>query len=307
MERKTTQEQATPRRFRSIIESRFSSVEDLAAFDGERVRARRLLQSFPELVVLEGACDHTLNLSLGGTFAVERYDGSRLNHRISRPHTVTVLPAGHSNGWRAPGLVDVLQIYIDDDVIRQLAEVEFDLDPARIRILDLIEVEDVFVRALAPVILHEMESKLHRSRILLDSFDVMLAGHLLRGYSNVGRRFFRNARTSSGQHEDQKVAQARGYLEERLDEDIRLNEVANHVGLSTFRLSRLFKANVGVTPYQYLLQRRIARAQELLAKGDMPLAGIAYACGFASQSHMTDIFREKLAITPGRYRKEVRS
>ncbi|MEM7710434.1 MAG: AraC family transcriptional regulator [Pseudomonadota bacterium] len=39
----------------------------------------------------------------------------------------------------------------------------------------------------------------------------------------------------------------------------------------------------------------------------MRLAEIAYACGFASQSHMTDVFREKLGVTPGRYRKEVRS
>ena len=44
----------------------------------------------------------------------------------------------------------------------------------------------------------------------------------------------------------------------------------------------------------------------MLAVGERDLADVAHACGFVSQSHMTDVFRKKLGVTPGRYRKEVR-
>ena len=85
-----------------------------------------------------------------------------------------------------------------------------------------------------------------------------------------------------------------------------MKELASLLGRPAARFLVDFKATTGQTPYQYVLSRRIARAQELLSAGEMPLAEVAYACGFASQSHMTDVFRQKLGVTPGRYRKEVR-
>ncbi len=97
------------------------------------------------------------------------------------------------------------------------------------------------------------------------------------------------------------------FIEDRLETPLRLHDLSNAIGCAQVHLAAAFKTATGQTPHQYVLSRRIARAQELLAAGEMPLAEIAYTCGFASQSHMTDVFREKLGVTPGRYRKEVRS
>ncbi len=96
------------------------------------------------------------------------------------------------------------------------------------------------------------------------------------------------------------------FIEANLSKNLSNTDLSGLACLPQLRFTRAFKAATGRTPHQYVLARRISRAQELLAAGDMPIVEIAYACGFASQSHMTDVFRQKIGVTPGRYRKEVR-
>lgn len=96
------------------------------------------------------------------------------------------------------------------------------------------------------------------------------------------------------------------FIEANLDQNLSNTDLASLARLPPLHFTRAFKADTNQTPHQYVLCRRIARAQEMLAAGSMPLIEIAYACGFASQSHMTDVFRHKLGVTPGRYRKEMR-
>ena len=96
------------------------------------------------------------------------------------------------------------------------------------------------------------------------------------------------------------------FIEANLDKNLSNTDLAGLARLPPMRFARAFKADTNQTPHQYVLSRRIARAQQLLAAGDMPVIEIAYSCGFASQSHMTDVFRQKLGVTPGRYRKEMR-
>lgn len=94
------------------------------------------------------------------------------------------------------------------------------------------------------------------------------------------------------------------FVEERLETGLTGTELAGLCGMSRFQFARSFKATTGQTPHAYLLERRITRARHLLETGALPLSEIAFACGFSSQSHMTDVFRQKLGVTPGRYRKE---
>lgn len=101
--------------------------------------------------------------------------------------------------------------------------------------------------------------------------------------------------------EPRAVAQARAFLEANLAEPVTLGELAGAVGLSPFHLVRVFRRAVGVPPHVYLESARIRRAQQLIAAG-APLAEVAYAVGYSSQSHFTTRFRRVIGVTPGRYR-----
>ncbi|MEM8822263.1 MAG: helix-turn-helix transcriptional regulator, partial [Pseudomonadota bacterium] len=58
-----------------------------------------------------------------------------------------------------------------------------------------------------------------------------------------------------------------------------------------------------MTPHQWLRRERLLRAQAMLSETDTPVAEVAYATGFSSQSHLTTIMRREHGVTPGAYRK----
>ena len=99
------------------------------------------------------------------------------------------------------------------------------------------------------------------------------------------------------------VAQvARDYLHAHAYEDVGLDDVAQACGVDRFRLTRAFKAAFGLAPHAYLIQLRLAKARQLLARGGSP-AQVASALGFADQSHMGRWFRRAYQLTPADYRK----
>ena len=95
-------------------------------------------------------------------------------------------------------------------------------------------------------------------------------------------------------------------IDDRMAERITVEDLARTLDMPRWTFADAFKATTGDTPHSYVTAKRIERACNLLRLGDMPLAEIAYATGFASQSHMTDTFRKALGTTPGKWRREVR-
>ncbi|MGX5218991.1 AraC family ligand binding domain-containing protein [Pseudomonas segetis] len=99
------------------------------------------------------------------------------------------------------------------------------------------------------------------------------------------------------------VAQvARDYLHANICEDIGLDDLAQACAVDRFRLTRAFKAAFGLAPHAYLIQLRLARARQLLARGELP-AQVASSLGFADQSHLGRWFRRAYQLTPADYRK----
>jgi transcriptional regulator GlxA family with amidase domain len=95
------------------------------------------------------------------------------------------------------------------------------------------------------------------------------------------------------------------YLESHLEGGASLQEMVRVAGLSTSHVVRAFKRSLGVTPRDYLLQCRVRRAQELLARTDMSVSEIGRCCGFADQSHFTRRFQERMGVTPRQYRASI--
>jgi AraC family transcriptional regulator len=81
------------------------------------------------------------------------------------------------------------------------------------------------------------------------------------------------------------------------------NAIARVAGLSKYHFGKAFRQTTGVTLHGYVLARRMRLAHELLAKSDLPLAGVAAAAGFSNQSHFTSVFSTRIGISPGAYRQ----
>ena len=102
------------------------------------------------------------------------------------------------------------------------------------------------------------------------------------------------------------VEKAKHYLSDHLTQEIRTEDIAAAVGLSSFHLSRLFKTHTGLTMREYLTKERIEAAKQLLAATDRTIPQIASLLRFCDQSYFTMVFRSQTGQTPGEYRKENR-
>ena len=75
-------------------------------------------------------------------------------------------------------------------------------------------------------------------------------------------------------------------------------------GTGTAQFLRAFKTSFGLTPYQYVLQRRIDRAKRLLASENPSLTSMALELGFASHAHFTSAFHARTGMTPSAFRRD---
>jgi AraC-like DNA-binding protein len=96
------------------------------------------------------------------------------------------------------------------------------------------------------------------------------------------------------------VARARDYLMANLAENVDLATLAGVAGLSRAHLIRVFKAETGLTPHAFMIDRRVRLARRMLLSGRAPVE-VAAASGFADQAHMTRAFKARIGTTPGSF------
>lgn len=104
---------------------------------------------------------------------------------------------------------------------------------------------------------------------------------------------------------DDLVQAAAAYFRTRLDEKIRLVEVARALGVNRTRLFEQFKRATGLTPNDFLLRARVDRARELLADRRKSVTEVAYAVGLGSSQYFSTVFRRYTGQTPGQHRQSL--
>ncbi|MFB9949113.1 helix-turn-helix transcriptional regulator [Rhizobium puerariae] len=100
-----------------------------------------------------------------------------------------------------------------------------------------------------------------------------------------------------------QVKRVEGYIRSNIDGSVRTEDLAAASRLSVSHFSKAFKQSFGISPYAYVLNKRIARAKELLLSSDESLAQIALACGMSDQAHFSRLFRNLTGETPSRWRR----
>ncbi|WP_371133363.1 helix-turn-helix domain-containing protein [Pseudomonas sp.] len=90
--------------------------------------------------------------------------------------------------------------------------------------------------------------------------------------------------TTQYQHQ-QPLQGAVYYIEEHFQEHLEQKEMAQRCGMTPFRFSRLFKQTYGVGFLEFVLCKRMEKAEELLCNSQMPVTSIAYAVGFQDPSY----------------------
>lgn len=135
--------------------------------------------------------------------------------------------------------------------------------------------------------------------LFMDQVALALHSHLISNYAGpcVDPRPLRSGLTSW------QIRRTTELIEANMASDLAIGDLARECCLSPKHFARAFRRTFGVPPYQWLQERRVDRAQQLLRKNDMPLLKIAVACGFTSQSHFTRVFTAIVGASPGAWRR----
>ncbi len=92
------------------------------------------------------------------------------------------------------------------------------------------------------------------------------------------------------------------YIEDNIEEIIKIEDIAEMLEMTKFSFLKEFKLKRGITPYQYILKKKMDYAENLLKNTDRAIIEIAFDLGFSDQSHFTNTFKKYFGVSPGKYR-----
>ena len=231
-----------------------------------------------------------------------RYEGVK---RLWPPPAgaVSVMPAGAPSQWRWRGTKGSMRVYLEPGLVTRVAAEVFDLDPARLTVLPLDNLDLPPVRATMTVVAAELASGGAGGPMSAESLANVLAVHLLRHLSALDRR----QRGRDGALPRGRLCAVVEYIEEHLDGATTLEQLAAVARLSPYHFARQFKTVTGLPPHQYVILRRVERAKQLLqTAADLSLAEVALHAGFSGQSVFCLHLKRLLGVTPRQFRMSAR-
>lgn len=100
-----------------------------------------------------------------------------------------------------------------------------------------------------------------------------------------------------------RLKRAVDYIEAQLAEPLSLAATAASTGITRMHFAAQFKQATGLRPHEYVLRRRVERAQALLVRNHLPLVEVALAVGFQTQAHFTTVFKRMVGRPPHAWRR----
>jgi AraC family transcriptional regulator len=213
---------------------------------------------------------------------------------------VEIIPAGMSSNWEILDAGTTLILQVPMSLLQQAAAAS-GLDPARIDIVSRFQMRDPQIEHIGWAVKAEIEAGSPGGRLFLDSLGLALATRLLHQHSSRSTPApVPTRRVGLG---GTRLTRLLAHIEDHLDQNLSLADIAAVAGLSASHLKTVFREATGLPVHQYVLRRRVERAQMLLREGQLPINEIALATGFAHQSHLARHMRRLFGVTPAEVKR----
>jgi AraC family transcriptional regulator len=194
------------------------------------------------------------------------------------------------------GPYDVLHLHVAKNLVAECAR---DTPGHQPPVLSAEPTRDPVVEQLARALLDARQVHASFRQLYTDSVSVAIVARLLVS----ARQANPSVRPKVAGLPRWRLMRAIDYVEAHLAEPVSLADVAAATGLTRMHFAAQFRAATGLRPHEYLLRRRIERAQELLVRTEMSVVSVAHSVGFHTQSHFTTIFKRFAGHPPQTWRR----
>jgi AraC family transcriptional regulator len=252
-----------------------------------------LITDQPGMVEFKGSPRVLVSIHVGPSVDVDcRRGGER--HRGTTVHgDVEIIPPSLPGVWELKGKDSALVLAIKLQLLNRVVE-EFGGDVRRLEVRNRFQARDAQIEYIGWALKAEMEKGYPCGRVYVDSLATALAAILVQNHSSLARPF-QAARASMPVR---KLKAVLAFIEDNLDQDLGLSEIAAVAGLSVSHFKAQFRKSVGWSAHQYLIRRRVERAAMLLRNGKLPIGQVALESGFCHQSHLATHTRRVFGLTP---------
>lgn len=100
------------------------------------------------------------------------------------------------------------------------------------------------------------------------------------------------------------VNRARAFMQENIETNIEMPEIADHLIISYSSFRHIFKQYTGIAPSQYYLNLKIQRAKDMLKSSSASIKEISYILHFDTPEYFTKLFKKKTGLTPSQFREQ---
>jgi AraC family transcriptional regulator len=203
----------------------------------------------------------------------------------------------HVGEWVGLMNVSHLQLGISDEALMACSDGaygEVELRPSR-------KFADPRLSAMVAAVHAEMVAGFPSGRLFLDSVEQAMAVTLVNGHAVRHRP----AQVYRGGLGSARLRRIKELVHARMEDDLSLDDMAQSVGLSTAHFARMFRKSTGETPHQFVLRQRLERSKAMLRAPYARVLDVAVACGFKTQQHFAQAFRDLWGYSPTEYRQDL--
>jgi AraC family transcriptional regulator len=231
-----------------------------------------------------------------------RFEGLKLDRPLPTG-SICLTPAGSAvlSDWQ--GSRDMVVIYLEPSTVARVAAESFELESMRTLVPPFYSLKAPGLRPAIMAVYHQLRvGGGDGEQLLVESLATTLSVHLIRHITGE-----RKLKASDGILPPRKLQTVIEYIMENLGGSPTLEQMAAVAHLSPYHFARQFRAATGLAPYQYVIGRRVERAQELLREeDDLGLGEVAFRAGFSDQSHFSSHFKRIVGVTPRQFRMSAR-
>lgn len=236
--------------------------------------------------------------------ANRRVTGSRLKSRRRYESglvsdVIHIDPSGTLTGARWTEPLSVLFLMPSDQTFQRVLG-ELRSPPSNFELVRTNYARDEQIRQIGFAALAECQSGFSSGRLYGESLAIALAARLVSCYSSRQPNF----PAANNGLPAWRLRRVTDFIEENLDSELGLAELAAVAQFSEYHFSRMFKQSTGSTPHRYVMERRIERAKELLAHSQISIKEISNRVGFGDQAHLTTVFKRLTGVTPKQFREQ---